>query len=193
MSTELWRPVPEWEGKYEVSNLGQVRSLDRTFIRRGDKRPQTRRGRVLRPMWTTAASGARYGSVRFTDASAGRDEVHRVAALVCTVFHGPRPDGLVCRHLDGDSTNNAADNLAWGTPSENTHDSVRHGTHPWARRTHCPQGHEYTPENTYHVRKGRRCRTCSLAVSAAWRADNPGYQSPSHYINRNRQTEGSPR
>ena len=36
------------------------------------------------------------------------------------------------------------------------------GGHPNARKTHCPQGHEYTPENTYaYEAYGRRCRTCA--------------------------------
>ena len=51
--------------------------------------------------------------------------VHHV---VCEVFRGPRPDGAQVRHLDGNRFNNAADNLVWGTPSENYRDRLRHGT-----------------------------------------------------------------
>lgn len=51
--------------------------------------------------------------------------VHR---LVCSTFHGPCPDGMQCRHLDGDPHNNAASNLRWGTQEENTLDKYRHGT-----------------------------------------------------------------
>ncbi len=36
-----------------------------------------------------------------------------------------------------------------------------------ARKTHCPQGHEYTPENTYLFRTGRHCRTCHSALTLA--------------------------
>ena len=178
--TEEWRAVPGYEDLYEVSSLGRVRSLDRLVLRRGDKKPQVRKGRVLKPMWTQATKPSRYGAVALM--RSGVRDVRRVAVLVCTVFSGPRPDGMVCRHLDGDSTHNAATNLAWGTPSENAYDSVRHGTHTWARRTHCPRGHEYVPDNTYYARGGKRrvCRACSLAESAAWRAEHPGYQSPSH-------------
>jgi hypothetical protein len=51
--------------------------------------------------------------------------VHR---LVLEAFVGPCPDGMECRHLDGNPSNNRLDNLAWGTHSENERDKVRHGT-----------------------------------------------------------------
>ena len=51
--------------------------------------------------------------------------VHR---LVLEAFVGPRPEGMACRHLDGDRANNRVENLAWGTYSENERDKLRHGT-----------------------------------------------------------------
>ena len=78
---------------------------------------------------------------------------------------------MECCHNDGDFENNRLSNLRWGTKSENTLDSVKHGTHNNARKTRCPQGHEYTEENTYIVtrksgpRKGKKdriCRTCKI-------------------------------
>ncbi len=54
-----------------------------------------------------------------------RIHVHR---LVLEAFVGPCPEGMECRHLDGDRTNNRLENLAWGTRKENTADSMRHGT-----------------------------------------------------------------
>lgn len=53
----------------------------------------------------------------------------RVARLVCGAFHGPCPEGHECGHLDGDKNNNAATNLVWITRSENTKQSIQHGTH----------------------------------------------------------------
>src|SRR4051812_17537545 len=48
--------------------------------------------------------------------------------LVLRAFVGPCPPGMECRHLDGDPTNNRLDNLAWGTPKQNSEDKIRHGT-----------------------------------------------------------------
>lgn len=72
--------------------------------------------------------------------------------------------------MDGDRLNPALANLAYGTASENARDMRRHGTDPNLRKTHCPQGHEYTPENTYVTPKrpnARYCRTCHAAHSRA--------------------------
>lgn len=54
-----------------------------------------------------------------------------IHALVLETFVGPCPDGMECRHLDGNKTNNHKDNLAWGTRSENALDKVLHGTQQW--------------------------------------------------------------
>ena len=55
-----------------------------------------------------------------------RQPVHR---LVCLAFHGePCLDGSLARHLNGVSTDNRVDNIAWGTSRDNAQDAIRHGT-----------------------------------------------------------------
>lgn len=58
----------------------------------------------------------------------GHKRTVKIHSLVLTVFVGPCPDGMVCRHLDGIRTNNHVSNLAWGTPCENSQDMILHGT-----------------------------------------------------------------
>lgn len=60
----------------------------------------------------------------------------RVHTLVLTAFNGGRPDGFVCRHLDGNKTNNELPNLAWGTQTENIEDQRKHGTMYGGERHH---------------------------------------------------------
>jgi hypothetical protein len=58
----------------------------------------------------------------------GKRVTLQVHVVVCEAFHGPRPSPRhQARHLDGNRLNCRADNLAWGTPAENTADKVRHG------------------------------------------------------------------
>lgn len=108
----------------------------------------------------TCTNRGGYLYVRATDAQ-GVPKTVRVAQAVAWAFIGPQGTGIQVRHLNGDRTDNRVLNLAYGTRSQNTLDSVGHGTHNMASKSACPQGHEFTAENTY-VRPtgGRRCRRC---------------------------------
>ena len=146
---EIWRTIPGFEDCYEVSNLGRVRSLPRW-------RTYSAGGRRLFPGKTlTPFTGCRYPRVKVGGKSV---MVHH---LVAYAFLGPRPPGMHIRHLNGDSWDCRLDNLAYGTVSENQQDRVRHGNCPQSNRTHCPQGHEYSPENLRADKRGfRACRIC---------------------------------
>jgi hypothetical protein len=105
---EIWKLVPEYEGKYEVSDQGRVRSFQR--------KPQ---GIILRP--------GRMPSGHLSVAL-GRGNSQCVHKLVLLAFVGTAPDTHECRHLNGDPADNRLENLCWGTRSENIKDAVRHGT-----------------------------------------------------------------
>jgi hypothetical protein len=131
--TENWKPIPGWGDLYEVSDLGRIRSVRR----KGSK------GGVLKTPITTSG----YPEVNLCrDGKVTHFQAHY---LVVLAFHGERPSGMECRHLNGDRSDNRAANLAWGTSSENNRDRVRHGT--WTNKfvdaTHCKHGHELTEEN----------------------------------------------
>jgi hypothetical protein len=119
---ERWRPVVGFEGLYEVSSFGHVRSLDhevRTRNRRGAI-SATFRGRVLKP--NTVGP---YLSVTLSRGSVKvRSNVH---VLVAEAFLGPRPEGMLACHADGTKRNCRADNLYYGTPKQNSEDAIRHG------------------------------------------------------------------
>jgi hypothetical protein len=58
----------------------------------------------------------------------GRTTAQFLHSVVLEAFVGPRPEGLVGRHLDGDPSNNKLSNLRWGTAEENYDDRRSHGT-----------------------------------------------------------------
>lgn len=65
------------------------------------------------------------------------ERVHcKVHLLVLLAFVGPPPDGLICRHLNGNQTDNRLTNLAYGTYAENSADTVRHGRTNRGQRCH---------------------------------------------------------
>jgi|14_taG_2_1085336.scaffolds.fasta_scaffold09623_3 hypothetical protein len=121
-SEESWRDIPSWEGMYQASNYGRIRSLDRVVCNPlvGDV---DRPGRILKP--SRPGRSNRYPQV--TLSGEGRRESCRVHVAVCEAFHGPS-NGLHACHLDGNPENNRADNLAWGTPQENNRHKFDHGT-----------------------------------------------------------------
>lgn len=119
-------PVVGFEGLYEVSDQGQVRSLDRVVLRRGHAMRQ--RGCLLKPGATKA------GYPLVVPCKNGKPRSQYVHHLVLKAFAGPCPDGMECLHGDGNPGNARLDNLSWGTPIENAADQFRHGTKPRGER-----------------------------------------------------------
>lgn len=110
-----YRPVVGWDA-YRVGDDGSVWSM-------WDGKAHT-----LDTMWTPLSVAVeRYRYVTLYDPGGAKRRC-KVAHLVLEAFVGPRPDGTECRHLDGDSLNDAKGNLCWGTKVENEADKDRHGT-----------------------------------------------------------------
>lgn len=154
MTSERWLPVVGYEGSYEVSDLGRVRSLERrsTFDR-------------LWPSVVLSPSSHPDGHLQVTLARRGSRRTRWVHRLVLESFVGPCPDGMEGLHRDGNPANNRLSNLGWGTRKANMRDQVRHGSHFYASKTACPHGHPYDENNTYNSPTGthRKCRTCMRA------------------------------
>lgn len=116
---EIWKSAPGWDGLYEVSNLGRVRSVSRT-IRRSDGRTHPIDSRIIKQSLSR-------GYPRCSLSRSGKTFAVRVHILVAAAFKGPRPPGHDVRHKDGLKTNVLASNLKYGTRSQNENDKVLHG------------------------------------------------------------------
>ena len=170
-NNERWLPIPDWEGLYEVSDMGHVRSVDRWVYAHygpvGNYEGRFRRGKTLKA--TVDSKGYPYVTLCRGQEDRQRIGVH---ALVMRAFVGPRPDGMEVRHLDGNSSDPKLLNLAYGTRSENAQDALRHGTNHQAKKTHCKFGHPLSGDNLYvwsgRKRSGtwRQCRKCRANAHA---------------------------
>lgn len=110
-ATELWYSIPLYEGLYEASTLGRVRSVARTVKGRdGDKRLA---GAVLAPR---KVSGRYLQVTLFKGGKGSQRQIHRLVLQACV---GDGPAGFHADHVDGDIENNALTNLQWCSPAEN--------------------------------------------------------------------------
>lgn len=160
-ANEQWKPINGWEGFYEVSDHGRVRSVDRVI-------PHARSGQ-LRLRGKIIVQGTDEGGHMFArlcrNGTAKQMYVHR---LVLEAFVGPCPDGMEGLHWDDDQKNNHVSNLRWGTRSDNLRDSVRNGRHNHSKKTHCRRGHSLKDPNLVPsvLKEGRRsCLACQRTHS----------------------------
>jgi hypothetical protein len=167
-ASECWRPVPDYEGHYEVSDLGRVRSLSRAV-------PAGQRGgqRIVREriLALVAARTRRDGQSRFivTLHKDGAKRWARVAHLVLEAFTGPRPVGHEGRHLDCDPSNNRHVNLAWGTPEQNRADSDRLGHY---HRGEQHVGAKLTTAQVAEIRRLRAAKVTGAVIAAQFNVSN---------------------
>lgn len=171
MEIEKWAPVVGFEGRYEVSDHGQVRSLPRRIqqlSRGGNMFERTFPGKILKQVVHSDSGYPYVGLYRQTGPAVSRT----VHTLVLDAFVGPCPSGQLARHLDGNPANNLLSNLLWGTHSENCYDTIRHGRNPRSNQVTCGRGHALAGSNLIPstAKKGYRgCLSCVQATTIAWR------------------------
>lgn len=116
MPDEVWKPIAGYEGMYEISSYGRVRSLARTIAIEGDVKGahvRSYRERILR----YARHPGGYQTVVLSNT--GEQIGHYVHRLVAEAFLPPRPEAPEVNHKDADKTNNHVSNLEWVTAAEN--------------------------------------------------------------------------
>jgi hypothetical protein len=168
-SSERWLPVPGYEGYYEVSDHGRVRSLDRWLEvpnRWGSTTRYFKPGRVLREKRKKNPLHAYAVVILSVNAKPDTRAVHR---LVLEAFVGACPVGMEACHGPQGVFDNSLGNLRWGTYNENALDTVRDGHHWATNRRTCPRDHALEAPNLHptEAAKGfRKCYACSLTT--AW-------------------------
>jgi len=117
---EVWKDIPGYEGIYQASNQGRIRSIDR-FITNRYKQLQPRKGAMM----SVSLHRQGYGRVLLTkDRKSKTVFIHRLIAL--TFIPNPQEKKEV-NHKNGIKMDNTVDNLEWCTPSENVKHAHRTG------------------------------------------------------------------
>lgn len=153
----IWKDIKGHEGRYQVSNLGEVRSLDRIDTKSG--RNRRLKGKLLK----TSISKCGYKMV-YIDG-----EYRYVHRLVCETFI-PNPCNYPCvNHRDECKTNNALDNLEWCSYKYNN----KYGTKP-NRISSSHKGITFTEEHKRKISEGNRGKVRSEETKQAIGAKNKG-------------------
>jgi len=105
---EEWKDIKEYEGLYQISNYGLVKSFISNKILKYDIKYD--------------------GHKRVTLCRKGKTKKFNVHRLVLETFVGSCPEGMECRHLDNDASNNKVSNLEWSTHYENMQDKYKFKT-----------------------------------------------------------------
>lgn len=118
---ENWKDIPGYEGRYQVSDQGRVRSIDHRvrLVVKGVETTRLSPGKVLKP--------GRSGSLGHLTVAVGKHNSMPVHFLVMLAFVGPRPLGADVAHGDGDPGNNRIGNLRYASRTSNNQDVVFHG------------------------------------------------------------------
>ena len=113
---EEWRDIRGYEGLYQISNYGRVRSLDRVIMRK-DGKPYPIKGKILQPNFNNSSN--HYQVLLCNKGDESWKQVHR---LVAEAFI-PNPHGYdIVHHIDHNPSNNRVENLVWMSKEE--HDAI---------------------------------------------------------------------
>jgi len=154
---EVWKFVPEYEGLYEASNQGRIKS-----VRRQIKGPRgctiIKKEKILVP-WKINKSGHSQVAL-YKNGSIKQKYIHY---LVLITFVGPCPIGMECRHLNGNPSDNRwPENIIWGTRKENAQDKIKHGKSLQGEKCHLTK---LTSENVLEIKRQLKNGETCLKIS----------------------------
>lgn len=109
---EIWKDIPDYEGLYQVSNLGQVKSLERTVLSKTNILKRVHE-RIKKPVIDE------HGYCTVSLYKNNKEKILLVHRIVLAAFVGPCPEDMQVNHIDCNPSNNCLSNLEYVTPSQN--------------------------------------------------------------------------
>ena len=163
-SEEIWKPIPQYEGLYEASNTGKIRTVEGKTTSSARYPVRVWKQRILKPK-VQARNGGK-SDERVTLWKDGVESTHLVARLVAMAFIPAPFDKLTVNHINGNPMDNRIENLEWCTLRENIHHAFENGL-----QAKCEKA--VVLENT----EGQRLEFKSMAEASRYLNRNSGYVS----------------
>ena len=116
---EIWKPIKDFEGSYEISNLGNVKSLGRYCYCKSKEKPNLFKGKILKQRFD------KYGYLIVNLKKNQKSHIRKVHRLVAIAYIDNKNNYTNINHKDGIKTNNNVNNLEWCTVKENTQHRTR--------------------------------------------------------------------
>lgn len=133
LSREEWRDIPGFEGYYQASNCGNIRSIDRYVPHNCGNGTRTIKGRILKQQVMVQTQ---YYCVMLS--KDGKAKCHTVHSLIGLAFLKKKNENDVIDHIDGDRQNNVLSNLRYVSHKENTNNpATKQNMHMW-KNGHIP-------------------------------------------------------
>jgi len=154
ISQEEWRVIPGFDGLYEVSSIGRMRSLQQHRCSKQRTPPK---------LMTPTPAVSRGGYLRVRLRRNGKPVTCSVHRLVLLAFVGePSSPNMHGAHLDNNPSNNCVANLVWATCKENLSHRVAHGTAPRGERQHTAK---ITAADVVAIRRRRRAGESNRSIA----------------------------
>lgn len=158
---EIWKDIEGYDGIYQVSNLGRIRSLDRNVpalcAKTGTIRDYFRKGKMMKLRPINTGAGYMVVTLKDNDRKAHTELVHR---LVARAFVQGYFDGADVNHRDENKANNRADNLEWCNRQYN----INYGTGKWRRHKFNERAVEQLTADGQHVATYKNIADAARAV-----------------------------
>lgn len=148
LKTEEWRDIPGFEGYYQASNCGKIRSIDRYVPHNCGVGFRLIRGRILKQQVMTQTQ---YYSVMLS--KDGKAKSHTVHSLIALTFLQKRNETDIIDHIDGNRQNNILTNLRYVSHKENANNpATKQNMHMW-EKGHMPwnKGLKYKRKRQTHL------------------------------------------
>lgn len=120
---EVWKPIPGYEGLYEASTLGRIRSAEGKTTSSARFPKRVWKQRILKPKTEIRKGNKNLSDERVNLWKDGKEKTFLVSRLVAMTFCSLPYERFTVNHINGDPSDNRPDNLEWVTLKEN----IRHG------------------------------------------------------------------